>query len=198
MPMSSAWTKRPPSRPSTGPIPRCRSLRDGPSVMDFECFHHGTLSLYAAVETGSGQVIASISSRHTSQEFVAFSKDSSPHNPRARKSTLSSTISSPTKPSSWIAFLSTTQTCRRVGCALLSKTKHFQTTLLQLVLCNKRRTMPPLLRQLASRHEIEGQHPNLTNTRAPCAAPWCGSVTNQWRTCRKMRLGRFVFRLFWD
>ena len=38
----------------------------------FEYFRHGTLSLYAALETRSGQVIASTASRHTSQEFVRF------------------------------------------------------------------------------------------------------------------------------
>ena len=38
----------------------------------FEYFRHGTLSLYAALETRSGQVIGSTASRHTSQEFVRF------------------------------------------------------------------------------------------------------------------------------
>ena len=38
----------------------------------FEYFRHGTLSLYAALETKSGQVIGSTASRHTSQEFVRF------------------------------------------------------------------------------------------------------------------------------
>ena len=38
----------------------------------FEYFRHGTLSLYAALETRSGQVLGSTASRHTSQEFVRF------------------------------------------------------------------------------------------------------------------------------
>jgi transposase len=38
----------------------------------FEYFRHGTLSLYAALETSSGQVIGSTASRHTNQEFVRF------------------------------------------------------------------------------------------------------------------------------
>ena len=41
----------------------------------FEYFRHGTLSLYAALETKSGQVIASTASRHTSQEFVRFAQE---------------------------------------------------------------------------------------------------------------------------
>jgi transposase len=38
----------------------------------FEYFRHGTLSLYAALETQSGQVIGKTTQRHTSAEFVAF------------------------------------------------------------------------------------------------------------------------------
>ena len=38
----------------------------------FEYFRHGTLSLYAALETRSGQVLGSTANRHTSQEFVRF------------------------------------------------------------------------------------------------------------------------------
>ena len=41
----------------------------------FEYFRHGTLSLHAALETKSGQVIASTASRHTSQEFVRFAQE---------------------------------------------------------------------------------------------------------------------------
>jgi transposase len=37
-----------------------------------EYFRHGTLSLYAALETKSGQVLASTARRHTSAEFVRF------------------------------------------------------------------------------------------------------------------------------
>jgi transposase len=38
----------------------------------FEYFRHGTLSLYAALETKSGEIIGKTARRHTSAEFVAF------------------------------------------------------------------------------------------------------------------------------
>ena len=38
----------------------------------FEYYRHGTLSLFAALEVGSGQVLGKTASRHTSAEFVAF------------------------------------------------------------------------------------------------------------------------------
>jgi len=38
----------------------------------FEYFRHGTLSLYAALDTQSGQVLGKTAPRHTSAEFVAF------------------------------------------------------------------------------------------------------------------------------
>jgi len=38
----------------------------------FEYFRHGTLSLYAALETTSGTVLGKTASRHTSAEFVDF------------------------------------------------------------------------------------------------------------------------------
>lgn len=38
----------------------------------FEYVRHGTLSLYAALDTASGEVIGKTTKRHTSQEFVAF------------------------------------------------------------------------------------------------------------------------------
>lgn len=38
----------------------------------FEYFRHGTVSLYAALETQSGQVLGKTTQRHTSAEFVAF------------------------------------------------------------------------------------------------------------------------------
>src|SRR6202162_1430278 len=41
----------------------------------FEYYRQGPLSLYAALETRSGQVIGQTSARHTSAEFVAFLKD---------------------------------------------------------------------------------------------------------------------------
>lgn len=41
----------------------------------FEYYRHGTLSLYAALETKTGSVIGKTASRHTSAEFVAFLSD---------------------------------------------------------------------------------------------------------------------------
>src|SRR6516165_9737556 len=41
----------------------------------FEYYRHGTLSLYAALHTGTGEVIGQTAARHTSAEFVAFLED---------------------------------------------------------------------------------------------------------------------------
>ena len=41
----------------------------------FEYYRHGTLSLYAALQTASSEVIGRTSLRHTSAEFVAFLED---------------------------------------------------------------------------------------------------------------------------
>ena len=38
----------------------------------FEYFRHGTLSLYAALETQSGEILGKTAKRHTSSEFVGF------------------------------------------------------------------------------------------------------------------------------
>jgi transposase len=38
----------------------------------FEYYRHGTLSLYAALDTRNGKVIGRTATRHTSEEFVAF------------------------------------------------------------------------------------------------------------------------------
>src|SRR5437016_7020857 len=41
----------------------------------FEYFRHGTLSLYAAFDTKTGEVLGKTAARHTSAEFVAFLAD---------------------------------------------------------------------------------------------------------------------------
>lgn len=41
----------------------------------FEYYRHGTLSLYAALNPQTGEVIGQTAARHTSEEFVAFLKD---------------------------------------------------------------------------------------------------------------------------
>src|ERR1700751_3337424 len=38
----------------------------------FEYYRHGTLSLYAALDTQTGEVLGKTAARHTSEEFVAF------------------------------------------------------------------------------------------------------------------------------
>lgn len=50
----------------------------------FEYVRHGTLSLYAALETQTGTVIGKTAARHTSDEFVAFLEQIVSSEPRAR------------------------------------------------------------------------------------------------------------------
>jgi transposase len=51
----------------------------------FEYYRHGTLSLYAALNTKSGTVVAKTAARHTSQEFVAFLADLVANQPRGKE-----------------------------------------------------------------------------------------------------------------
>jgi transposase len=51
----------------------------------FEYYRHGTLSLYAALNTKTGEVIGKTASRHTSEEFVAFLADVVASQPRGRE-----------------------------------------------------------------------------------------------------------------
>lgn len=51
----------------------------------FEYYRHGTLSLFAALDTKTGQVIAQTVSRHTSEEFVAFLSSLVASQPRKRE-----------------------------------------------------------------------------------------------------------------
>ena len=71
----------------------------------FEYYRHGTLSLYAALDTATGRVHGKTAARHTSQDFIAFSRRSSPCARLDRRSISSSTISRLTRPrwsgSSW-------------------------------------------------------------------------------------------------
>lgn len=50
----------------------------------FEYYRHGTLSLYAAFNTQTGEVLGKAASRHTSAEFVAFLTDIVSHQPRRK------------------------------------------------------------------------------------------------------------------
>src|SRR6266536_1475853 len=51
----------------------------------FEYYRHGTLSLYAALNTATGEVLGKTAARHTSEEFVAFLSDIVAHQPRGRE-----------------------------------------------------------------------------------------------------------------
>ena len=51
----------------------------------FEYYRHGTLSLYAALNTKTGEVIGKTAARHTSEEFVAFLSDLLAHQPKHRE-----------------------------------------------------------------------------------------------------------------
>ena len=51
----------------------------------FEYFRHGTLSLYAAFNTKTGEVLGKTAARHTSAEFVAFLTDIVVNQPRGRQ-----------------------------------------------------------------------------------------------------------------
>ncbi len=51
----------------------------------FEYYRHGTLSLYAALNTKSGEVVGKTAARHTSQEFVAFLAEVVANQPRGKE-----------------------------------------------------------------------------------------------------------------
>ena len=51
----------------------------------FEYYRHGTLSLYAALNTRSGQVVGKTAARHTSQELVALLADLVANQPRGKE-----------------------------------------------------------------------------------------------------------------
>ena len=50
-----------------------------------EYFRHGTLSLYAALNTRTGEVLGKTAARHTSAEFVAFLSELSSGQPKGRE-----------------------------------------------------------------------------------------------------------------
>jgi transposase len=51
----------------------------------FEYYRHGTLSLYAALNTQTGEIFANTAARHTSAEFVAFLSDLVVNEPKDRE-----------------------------------------------------------------------------------------------------------------
>jgi len=51
----------------------------------FEYYRHGTLSLYAAFNTRTGEVLGKTAARHTSAEFIAFLTDIVANQPRGKE-----------------------------------------------------------------------------------------------------------------
>src|SRR6267143_2838815 len=51
----------------------------------FEYYRHGTLALYAALNTNSGEVVGKTAAHHTSQEFVAFLADICTRQPKRKE-----------------------------------------------------------------------------------------------------------------
>jgi transposase len=51
----------------------------------FEYYRHGTLALYAALETRTGVVFGKTAARHLSEEFVGFLQELVAHQPRGRE-----------------------------------------------------------------------------------------------------------------
>jgi transposase len=62
------------------PLSPGRAARHG-----FEYYRHGTLSLYAALNTRSGQVLGQTAARHTTEELVAFLRQLVALEPRQRE-----------------------------------------------------------------------------------------------------------------
>ena len=67
-----AWTKKARFKLWTGWIAACRYPQAERKSMALSINRHGTLSLYAALNPKTGEVIGQTAPRHTSQEFVAF------------------------------------------------------------------------------------------------------------------------------
>lgn len=65
----------------------------------FECYRHGTLSLYAAFNTKTGEVLGKTAARHTSAEFVAFLTDIVAHQPKGKEIHVIADNLSATRPS---------------------------------------------------------------------------------------------------
>ena len=63
----------------------CRCRLVGWNATASNTNRHGTLSLYAAFNNGSGEVLGKTVARHTSQEFVAFLADVVASQPRGRE-----------------------------------------------------------------------------------------------------------------
>ena len=72
MPRSSASMRRALSRPLIGWTQSCRFRPGRAERHGFEYYRHGTLSLYAALNIQTGEVLGKTTARHTSTPFVDF------------------------------------------------------------------------------------------------------------------------------
>ena len=57
----------------------------GRTAHGFEYYRHGTLALYAAFNTKTGEVLGKAAARHTSEQFVAFLRDIVAHQPAGQE-----------------------------------------------------------------------------------------------------------------
>ena len=71
----SVWMRKHRSRRSTARIRYCHSRRDAPNGTALSTSGTRKLSLYAAFDTKTGEVLGKTAVRHTSAEFVAFLAD---------------------------------------------------------------------------------------------------------------------------
>ena len=78
-------TRRPRSRRLTVWTPCCRCRRDARNATGSKYYRHGTLSLYAALNTRTGEIIGQTVPRHTSNAFVEFLGDILTAHPRQRE-----------------------------------------------------------------------------------------------------------------
>jgi transposase len=78
----------------------------------FEYKRNGTLSLFAALNTATGEVLGRTAPRHTSEQFVAFLTDIVASQPSGRRSTSSATTSAATRLSGSRTSWPSIATCR--------------------------------------------------------------------------------------
>jgi hypothetical protein len=74
----------------------------------FEYYRHGTLSLYAALNTRNGEVVGKTAARHTSQEFVAFLADLVANQPRGQEISTATRFRGSREPSQQTFFSTST------------------------------------------------------------------------------------------
>ena len=70
----------------------------------FEYYRHGTLSLYAAFNTKTGEVLGKTAERHTSEQFIAFLMDLVATQPKRREIHVIADTFRRTRPSGSLSF----------------------------------------------------------------------------------------------